>query len=178
VSANVLLCDKDLCVNLAKASVLVTAGKRKVAILGYLHPDALGFTPEERMADGKYKIQIKDPAPFIKGFVERYRKEADVLVVLSHAGVEEDRKVAQDIPGIDVIIGAHSQTMLVDPIREGMTVIGQAASDGQYVGKLVLKFNEDGKPGVESYELIPLTKNIADDPEVKAVIGIKTAAAN
>ncbi len=177
VSANVLLCDKDVCVNLTKAQAVVTAGKRKVAVLGYLHPDALGFTPEERMTDGKYKVQIKDPAPFIKGFIARFRKEADVLVVLSHAGVEEDRKLAQDNPELDVIIGAHSQTMLVDPVREGNTIIGQAASDGQYVGKLVLKFNEEGKPGLESYELIPLTKNIADDAEVKAVIGIKTAAA-
>lgn len=178
VSANVQLCDKDVCHNIAKSSMVVTAGKRKVAILGYLHPDALGFTPEERMVDGAFKVKIVDPAPFVKGFVERYRKEADVLVVLSHAGVEEDRKLAQANPGIDVIIGAHSQTMLVDPLREGNTIIGQAASDGQYVGKLVLKFNEDGKPGMESYELIPLTKNIADDPEVKAVITtVKTAAA-
>lgn len=173
VSANVKICEDETCVDLVRPHAVLNAGKRKVAIYGYMHPDALGFTPEERMKDGKWYFKITDPRPPLKGFMGRFRKEADLVVVLSHAGIEEDRKLAAEVPGIDVIVGAHSQTFLADPAREGNTLIVQAAADGQYVGKLVLKFNDAGKPGIESHELIPLTKNLVPDPEVAAIVAGK-----
>ncbi len=173
ISANLKICEAETCLDLVKPWVVLPAGKRKVAVYGYLHPDSIGFTPEERMADGKWKIKITDAVPPLKGFLTRFTKEADVRIVLSHAGIEEDRKLAQEVPGIDVIVGAHSQTFLSDPVREGNTIIVQAASDGQYLGKLVLKFNDEGKMAVDGYELIPLTKNIVDDPDVKAALGGK-----
>ncbi len=173
VSANVKICEDETCVDLVRPHAVVPAGKRKVAIYGYMHPDALGFTPEERMKDGKWYFKITDPRPPLKGFMSRFRKEADLVVVLSHAGIEEDRKLAAEVPGIDVIVGAHSQTFLADPARENGALIVQAAADGQYVGKLVLKFNDGGKPGIESHELIPLTKNIVPDPEVAAIVAGK-----
>jgi len=173
VSANLKICEKEACIDFARTSVLLTAGKRKVAVMGYMHPDAIGFTPEERFKDGVHYIKFTDPRPLVKGFIERYRKDADLLVVLSHAGIEEDRKLAAEVPGIDVIVGAHSQTFMADPGREGSTVVVQAAADGQYLGKLVIKWGENGKPAVSGYELIPLTKNIVDDVDVAAAI--KTA---
>ena len=170
VSANVKICEKEVCIDLARGSILLNAGKRKVAVIGYMHPDAVGFTPEERFKDGGHYIKFTDPRPLIRGFVERYRKDADLLVVLSHAGVEEDRRLAAEVPGLDVIVGAHSQTFLTDPGREAGTIIVQAAADGQYLGKLVLKFGENGKPAIESYELMPLTRNVPDDPDVAAAV--------
>jgi 5'-nucleotidase len=171
VSANIKLCEgADVSMDLARPSILLPVGKRKVAVLGYMHPDAVGFTPEERFKDGTRFIKFTDPRPLIKAFLERYRKDADVVVVLSHAGVEEDRRLAAEVPGIDVIVGAHSQTFMTDPGREGGTIIVQAAADGQYLGKLVLKFGDNGKPAIESYELTPLTKNLPDDPDVAAAV--------
>jgi len=177
VSSNLKICEKEVCIDLVRNRAVFTLGKRKVAVIGYMHPDAVGFTPEERFKDGAHYIKFTDPRPLIKGFVEQFRKEADLLVVLSHAGVEEDRRLAQEVPGLDVIVGAHSQTFMTDPGREGDTVIVQAAADGQYLGKLVLKFGENGKPAIDAYELIPLTKNVPDDPDVAAAVASRPRAA-
>jgi 5'-nucleotidase len=170
ISANVKICQNEVCSDLAKSHAVLTVGKRKVALFAYMNKDTLGSTQEDLLKDGSYSIKIVDPLPGLKAFVEKYRSESDVVVVLSHAGIEADRQLAKDVPGIDVIVGSHSQTFLPNPDREGQTIIVQAASDGQYVGKLVLKFGENNKPALESYELIPLTKNIKEDPDVKAAI--------
>ena len=60
----------------------------------------------------------------LKGFLEGWRKECDLLVVLSHAGMDEDRKLAGEFPGIDVIVGAHSQTFMGEPARVGKRIDG------------------------------------------------------
>jgi len=170
VTANVKLCENEVCSDLARSSLILDVGKKKVGIFAYMNKSTLGFTPEERLTDGKFSVKIVDYLPGLKGFIERNRGTLDVLIVLSHAGIEEDRQLAAEVPGIDVIVGGHSQTFLSSPTKEGNTLIVQAASDGQYVGKLVLKFADNGKPLMDSCELLGLTMNVKDDPEVKAII--------
>lgn len=157
VSSNVKICQgEELCVDLAKSQTIVSAGKRKVAILGFMHKGALGFTPRSRLEDGKWAVKIVEHEPRLKGFIRSYRPKADVLVALSHAGVDEDRKLAAEMPGIDVIVGGHSQTMMTKPEQVGDTVIVQAGGDGQYIGKLELGFGPGGRIRVKSYKLVPL----------------------
>jgi peroxiredoxin len=170
ISSNVKICENEVCSDMAKSNLIANVGKKKVGIFAFMNKDTLGFTPSERLKDGKLYVKIVDYMPGLKGFMERYRSEVDVIIVLSHAGIEADRQLAIEVPGIDVIVGGHSQTFLPNPTKEGNTLIVQAASDGQYVGKLVLKFNDNGKPMLESYELLGLTKGVKEDPEVKAVI--------
>lgn len=177
VSANVMICKAEECVTFAKPQLLTAFGGHKVAVFSYMDPDAVGFTPEDRFKDGVWYVKFVDPRPLLKGWLEKNRKEAELVIVISHAGIEADRKLADEVPGIDLIVGAHSQTFMPDPTREGDTVIVQAASDGQYVGKIMAKFGEGPKPVLSGYELMPLTKNIADDPEVTAILGAGKAQA-
>ena len=176
ISSNVKICKNDVCSDMVRSSVIVEAGKFKVGIFSYMHPDTVGFTPEERFKDGPWYIKFVDQAPMIKGFLESYRKECDVLVVLSHAGIDEDRKLAVENPGIDVIVGGHSQTFMGEPVREGKTLIVHAGADGQFVGKLVLKMGY-ASPMVDTFENIQLSKAVADDEAVKAIVTGKAATA-
>jgi len=175
ISANVKLCRDDVCSDMVPSSIVVKAGKYRIGVFSYMHPDTVGFTPGSRFKDGPWYVKFVDQVPMLKGFIEGYRKECDLLVVLSHAGIDEDRRLAAEVPGIDVIVGGHSQTFMGEPAREGKTLIVHAGADGQFVGKLVLKMGY-ASPMVDTFENIRLSKSIADDEAVKAIVTGRAAA--
>lgn len=75
------------------------------------------------------------------------------IVVLSHEGIKNDRRLAQETEGIDIIFGAHTHD-LIEGIQEGKnlfysksgepTIITQAGKDGENVGILNVDFDENG----------------------------------
>ena len=77
----------------------------------------------------------------------------DKIILLSHSGYANDKKIAQSTRGIDVIIGGHSHHLLED-IEEGKNlfynldgepvIITQAGKDGEYFGVLNLEFDANG----------------------------------
>jgi len=67
------------------------------------------------------------------------------------------------VPGIDVVIGAHSHTELHEPIIvNGRTPVVQTGKYGENLGELVITLDK-GKLTVESYQLHPIDDTIAGD---------------
>lgn len=73
------------------------------------------------------------------------------LIVLSHAGIEPDEKLAQKFPMIDWIIGAHSQSFLRLSRDIGDVKIVQTLSKNHYVGDI--KIDANSKKETDSYVL-------------------------
>ncbi|MCK6505403.1 5'-nucleotidase C-terminal domain-containing protein [Myxococcota bacterium] len=99
----------------------------------------------------------------------------DLVVALTHNGVTDDpatspdEVLANEVDGIDVIVGGHSHTPLFTPKEANGTVILQAGCHTQYLGQLDLAF--DGSTWtVESYTLHELDDSIAGDAEVTALV--------
>jgi 2',3'-cyclic-nucleotide 2'-phosphodiesterase (5'-nucleotidase family) len=91
-------------------------------------------------------IRFEDAAATLKKQMPRMKEEgADLILVLSHLGFEDDKKLAADVPGIDLIVGGHSHTELPGGHREGDTMIVQAGSQGEYVGKLQIDVDPGSK---------------------------------
>lgn len=130
---------------------------------------------------------VTSPGPEIKAgqdlvavsqkMVDELKAEGcDVIVALTHIGIEADRLVAKSVRGIHAILGGHSHTVMSDPeIVEGpdgwRTVIGQAGSMARYVGVMRL----DVKDGVvdekgSSWELIEMRQAIAKAQDVEEAI--------
>jgi 2',3'-cyclic-nucleotide 2'-phosphodiesterase (5'-nucleotidase family) len=78
-----------------------------------------------------------DFAAQAREIIQAHRKEVDLLFLLSHLGLELDREVALQAPGLDFIIGGHSHTLLRQPelSASGIPIV-QAGSYGEYVGRL------------------------------------------
>jgi 2',3'-cyclic-nucleotide 2'-phosphodiesterase (5'-nucleotidase family) len=74
----------------------------------------------------------------------------DLLVLLSHLGLEGDKNIASRLPSIDVIVGGHSHTVLDKPINENGVMIVQAGEFGEYLGELVIDI--DDEKGVRHFE--------------------------
>ncbi len=73
--------------------------------------------------------------------VSRLRKEVHAVVILSHLGIGNDRRLAEVVPGIDVILGSHTHHLLEVPERVGNTLIAAAGKFGGHVGHVTLELN-------------------------------------
>lgn len=76
-----------------------------------------------------------------KNVRELRRKKVDLIVALTHQGLEADRELARQVAGIDVIVGGHSHSRVQSPEVIGKTVVVQAGSSLSEVGRLDLEIN-------------------------------------
>lgn len=85
---------------------------------------------------------IADPYSELESLVRQIRQQVDVLVLLSHVGLPFDQRVAREIEGIDVIIGAHTHHVLEQGESIGDTLIAQAGKYCRYAGHVVVEYDE------------------------------------
>lgn len=123
-------------------------------------------------------ILLKDPVKTAQGIVKklREREKVDVVICLSHAGTSavkdnsEDEILAEEVPGIDVIISGHSHTILTAPIRKGNTVIASAGCYGARAGVLTLRCATGQRPELVSYRLQAIDASVPADPDITRMV--------
>jgi 5'-nucleotidase len=136
---------------------LYEKGNFRIGVIGMLTHEFIK-TPQ---------IKVGDPAETAAPLVEQLKKECDIVIVLSHLGVEPDMQLASGVPGIDIIVGGHSHTHLPEPRMVNGTIITQTRCYGEFVGRLDLDY-KDGVLEDYRYQLIPANFSVPEDPEVKA----------
>ena len=95
---------------------------------------------------------------------------ADLIVMLSHNGFDVDRKLAEKVPGIDVILAGHTHDAIPQLTKVGQTLIVASGSNGKFVSRLDLDV-QDKKIANFSYRLIPIFSDaIVPDPAVRTAI--------
>jgi S-sulfosulfanyl-L-cysteine sulfohydrolase len=142
-------------------------GGVKVAVLG----EAFAYTPisNPRWMFPKWSFGIREED--VRATVAKARQEGAALVVLlSHNGFDVDRKLATRVPGIDVILTAHTHDALPEAIRVGKTLLIASGSNGKFLSRLDLDVR-GGEVKDFRYRLIPLFADaIRPDPEMQAAI--------
>lgn len=123
---------------------------RRIAVLGLSVPCITERMAVKKVSD-YYFVQ---PVEAARMLVPKLRAECDLLIVLTHIGLKKDIELAEQVQGIDVILGGHTHTDAEE--RVGEALIYHSGFYGQYVRKLEIEFG-DGTPQVQS-ELIPLGK--------------------
>ncbi|PGH55980.1 bifunctional metallophosphatase/5'-nucleotidase [Azospirillum palustre] len=140
-----------------------------VGFLGLITPDTARLSSAGPSLD--FPPVLETAAATVK---ELRAKGASVVVALTHLTIEEDRKLASKVKGIDLILGGHDH----DPISfyEGSTLILKAGHDAQYLGivKLAVETKDAGKgPAtvtVPTEWRFVTTAGVAPDPEVETVV--------
>lgn len=135
LSSNIV--DKDgKCLAGVKPYVILERKGVKVAVIGVTTPDTVYSTKPGNVSD----LLFLDPAEAVAKEIEEVRRHgADFVVVLSHLGLDADRRLANTVPGIHVIVGGHSHTVITEPVWEGETLIVQAGYYGLYLGVLEIE---------------------------------------
>lgn len=76
----------------------------------------------------------RPPLETLREDAAKLRKQVDLLIALTHIGHRADVELAQDNPGIDIIFGGHSHTLIHTPEKHGSTFLCQGGSHGRFAG--------------------------------------------
>lgn len=140
----------------------------KVGIFGLLGEN----TPNDTNPKNVETLEFASEAATARKAIAEMKKEgAQVIIALTHIGVDRDKMLADAAPGIDLIVGAHSHSKLAEGIRIGTTLIVQAEWGGINLGKVVLDYDKNaGRLVSAKASLIVSSANLPEDGEAKAKI--------
>ena len=147
----------------------------RCAIIGQAFPYTPIANPRYFVADWSFGIQDEN----LQRLVDEVRgKGAQVVVLLSHNGMDVDLKMATRVRGIDAIFGGHTHDgvpVAVPVANSGTTALGKtlvtnAGSNGKFLG--VMDFEvKAGKVADFRYRLVPIFADVlAADPAMDALI--------
>lgn len=141
------------------------------AIIGQAFPYTPIANPRYMVADWTFGIQDENLQAVVN---EARGKGAQVVVVLSHNGMDVDLKMASRVTGIDAILGGHTHDGMPVPTlvrnASGTTIVTNAGSNGKFLG--VLDFDvKGGKVSDFRYRLLPVFADlIPADPAMEKLI--------
>lgn len=142
-----------------------------IAIIGQAFPhtpkaNGAQFTPDWKFGIDEARLQA---------VVEEVRKKgAQVVILLSHNGMDIDLKLASRVSGIDMILGGHTHDGVPVPsvIRNagGITIVTNAGSHGKFLA--VVDFDvKHGRVADYRYYLLPVFSELLPaDPAMQATI--------
>jgi sulfur-oxidizing protein SoxB len=146
-----------------KPYVIKEVGGAKVAVIGQAFPYTPIANPQRFIPDWTFGIEDGR----MQEIVDQVREDEapDVVVVLSHNGMDVDLKMASRVTGIDVIFGGHTHDGMPAPSivenASGKTLVTNAGSNGKYLGVMDMEVR-DGKLQDFRYRLLPVFSNLIE----------------
>ncbi len=151
--------------------VMREIGGVPVAIVGQAFPYTPIANPRYFVTDWSFGIQDDNMQQVVD---EARAKGAQVVVVLSHNGMDVDLKMASRVRGIDAIFGGHTHdgVPVAVPVANagGRTLVTNAGSNGKFLG--VMDFDVKGGKVVDHrYRLLPVfADQLPPDPAMQTLI--------
>ncbi|MBI5259229.1 MAG: thiosulfohydrolase SoxB [Burkholderiales bacterium] len=142
-----------------------------VAIIGQAFPYTPIANPRYLVADWSFGIQDDNLQKVVD---EARAKGAQLVVVLSHKGMDVDLKMASRVRGVDAILGGHTHdgVPVAIPVANagGRTLVTNAGSNGKFLGVMDFELKA-GKLVDFRYKLLPVFANqLKPDAEMEALI--------
>ncbi len=162
-----------------KPSLVLDIGGQKIGIVGGLTNDVVDIS-----SPGP-NVAIEDDVKSMTAEVEKLKAAGvNKIIALTHIGYPRERDVIAKIPGVDVVIGGHSHSLLskTDPKAEGpyptmvdnpdgyKVPVVQAASYSKYLGEIKIVFDDNGVVKEATGDPIYLDKSVIPDAAVLARI--------
>ena len=153
---------------LFKPYMNIETGGMRIMFIGLLTEEVISSTKSEKVI-GTY-IDVENAAKEVGIIADNYRtKDTDILVLLTHIGIEKDRELAKLLDpdwGVDMIIGGHSHTFMDEPeIVNGIPIV-QAGTGSAQIGRFDIEYDDEKKKitGMK-WRLQPINEDTAEpDP--------------
>jgi len=159
-----------------KPYTIKNLGGVRVAVIGQCFPYTPIANPQRFIPNWTFGIQEQE----MQAIVDQVRAEEkpDLVVLLSHNGMDVDLKMSSKVSGIDVIFGGHTHDGMPAPTivenSGGKTLVTNAGSNGKFVGVMDLDVR-DGKLKGFRYRLLPVFSNLlpADAEMASYIEGVR-----
>lgn len=155
------------------ATMTRKVGELTIGLFGLLTPETA------QLSSPGPTVTFAPVVPTAQTAVQTLRQAgAEVIIAITHLTIAEDRVLAQQVPGISVILGGHEHT----PITwyEGGTLIHKSGQDARYLGRIDLVMDKqmtDQGPRVTatpSWRMIA-NRGVLPDASVVPVVARYTA---
>jgi 2',3'-cyclic-nucleotide 2'-phosphodiesterase/3'-nucleotidase len=151
-------------------TILTVKGVR-IGVIGLTVEDLAQVTHPKNLTT----ISVTDIVAAVRETLPKVRPLSDFVIVVGHLSLEEQLRVAKAFPEIRLIIAGHPHTARSTQV--GQTLIVEAASSAQVVGKVTIRLAGKNPDSMTSEMLT--VRNAEPDPQIQAVIAPyeKTVAA-
>ncbi len=145
----------------------------RICIIGQAFPRTANANPQEFFPDWSFGLREEDMVELAEQI--QAEQKPDVMALLSHNGMDVDIKMAQAVPGLDVVFGGHThdgmpKPHMVDNVSGGKCQVTNAGSHGKFVGVMDFKMG-DSKLESMSYRMLPVFEDLLDaDNEMNAFL--------
>jgi 5'-nucleotidase / UDP-sugar diphosphatase len=109
---------------------VVERGGLKIGIIGIMSQYLYNLVNQNNLVG----IRVLSPEQTLKKYARELQPRTDLLIALTHEGVDEDSLLALAVPEVNVIIGGHSHTRLRSAKRVNGVLIVQAGSNAENLG--------------------------------------------
>ena len=160
ISANLIIDDPEVARKIRTYTIKVIGGV-KIGIFGMMTP---AFSKVCNPPGGGVSVN-QDIVSVARDVVDDLvSKECDIIIALTHIGLEYDRQLAREIKGIDIIVGGHDHKIVHETVNN--TIIVQDGSRGDYLGVLKFRF-QNGRILNPRWETILLDSTVGHVPEIQ-----------
>ena len=138
----------------------------KMAVVGMIeirHDGIPGAHPQNLT-----KVSFKLPSKVLPDY-QYLRGQNDVVILLSHCGIEDDMELAQSNPWLDAIIGGHTHTLIEKPSETNGVLITQSGSHLKYATLVKLRVKDHKVVGKEAV-VLDVNKVRKENPEIKKLV--------
>ncbi|HPP01012.1 MAG TPA: bifunctional UDP-sugar hydrolase/5'-nucleotidase [bacterium] len=137
-------------------------GALRIAVLGVITE----YTPHITTRQASEGVTFVPAIPALRRLVREVQDQCDLIIALTHAGLEQDLELAKQVEGLDLIVGGHSHIRLKTERRINGVPIVHAGSKGQFIGRVDLTVDTDTDQIMDwSYRLLEVREELApEDP--------------
>lgn len=166
VSGNLDLSGEALLDGKVENHVVLEVGGQKIGIVSALATDTV-----ETSSPGE-GVVFQDEIEALKADVATLEAEGVAMIIaLNHVGLNKDLDIAANVPGIDVVIGGHSHTLMSNdddgtpayPEMVEGTPVAQAYAYTKYLGHLTVTFDDTGVVTAASGDPMLLDASVTPD---------------
>ncbi|SMH34308.1 bifunctional UDP-sugar hydrolase/5'-nucleotidase [Maritimibacter sp. HL-12] len=171
ISGNVDVSQSNILADKVQNHAVMEIGGERIGVISALATDTA-----ETSSPGPNVI-FQDVIDSLKADVAALEREGvNKIIALTHIGFVHDLEIAEQVPGIDVVVGGHSHTLMSNsvegaepyPTMVGDVPVVQAYAYSKYLGQLTVTFDDAGEVIAAEGEPLLLDAAVAEDAEIKA----------
>ncbi|MBN1167783.1 MAG: bifunctional metallophosphatase/5'-nucleotidase [Methanospirillaceae archaeon] len=167
VCSNLKTADENLADQLQE-SLIIEKGGISYGLFGFVPPNLhyLANISNKTIVSADVETIAEKTVSDLRG------QGADIVILLSHMGVDKDRSLAANVSGIDLIAGGHDHYLINETVQgpdDWTTIIIQDGCYGEYLGLLAFQYTGNG---MVNYTFNRLTVNGTgdEDPAIAKIV--------
>jgi sulfur-oxidizing protein SoxB len=140
----------------------------RIGILGFTTdrgPQVVGKAVTQGVKFTKGDAELKEFAALL-----REKENVALVVVLSELGLSNNIRLAENTPGVDVILSSDMHEITSEPVvTRNNTIVAEVGQDGQVIGELNLTV-DNGKLANWHWTLHHIDERVQPNPEVRKIV--------